>query len=292
MVRKALPRSAPAQPEVLASLVWRIESVLKRVAFCVGAIALVVACSTPKVDTSTDDSMKKSIERVRGSLPEEKRADFDQAVRSLAFASLNLQDIMAHGANTSTYTLVSKMKETLNGKTGDQILSEATKLREERERKERKQAVGEIAELQKKAGEAALAKQKLAGFTVTRSRFHQDKIGFMTLRVIELSVRNGTQVPVSRAYFHGVVASPGRSVPWISHDFQYSIPGGLEPGESANWKIYVSNGWQADAPIDAVLTIKVVKLDGADGKTLYDAEGLSDTDQQRLLALQTKYSIH
>jgi hypothetical protein len=237
--------------------------------------------------------MKKSIERVRGSLPENKRADFDNAIRDLAFADLRFQDVVAQGTNMSAEVLASKMKQKLQGKTGEQILSEVAALREERERKEREQAVSEIAELQRKAAGAAVAKRQLGTFTVSRSRLYQETIGFMTQPVIEVSVKNGTPSPVSRAYFHGIVASPGRSVPWISADFNHSIPGGLEPGESATWKLSPNmfSGWATKTPPESILTVEVVKLDGPDGKTLYDAEGLNETEQQRLAALQQKYPL-
>lgn len=274
-----------------AAMTSQVNSVLKKVAISVCALSL-FACAAPRVDTSTDESVKKSIERVRGSLPEEKRADFDNAIRDLALADFKLQDIMAQqGGNLSVDDLAVKMKRRLQGKTGDQILSEAAKLREDRERKVREQAVGEIAELRKKAAAALLARQKLSAFTVSRSRLYRKTIGFLTEPVIELSVKNGTQVPISRVYFHGVVASPGRSVPWISADFNHSIPGGLEPGESGTWQLAPNmfSGWGTKTPSDAILTVNVTKLDGPDGKTLYDAEGLSEAEQQRLADLQRKF---
>jgi len=257
------------------------------------AAVTLLACAAPKVDTSTDDSTKTSIERVRRSLPEGKRADFDNALRDLALADLNLQDLMAQSANQNVGTLASKMKQRLNGKTGEEILSDAARLREERERKEREQAVGEIAELKKKAAAAELAKQKLAAFKVTRSRLYRESVGFMTEPVIELSVTNGTTSPISRAYFHGIVASPGRAVPWISDDFNYEIRGGIEPGEMATWKLNPNmfGAWGSKTAPDAVLTVEVVKLDGPDGKTLYDAEGLDESEQQRLAELQKKFPV-
>src|SRR5215203_3435790 len=267
-----------------------VRALLKKLIIC-AVMAATLACAAPKIDTSSNESMKKSIERVRESLPEEKRADFDNALRDLALADLNFQEIMAQGTSPSTDTLTSKMKQRLNGKTGQQILSDAAKLREDRERRAREQAVGEIAELRKKAAAADLAKQKLAAFKVTRSRLYRDTSGFMAEPVIELSVTNGTPAAISRAYFHGVVASPGRSVPWINDDFNYSIRGGLEPVESATWKLNPNmfSEWGAKTPSDAILTVEVVKLDGPDGKTLYDAEGLSEIEQQRLTELQTKF---
>lgn len=266
---------------------------LKKTIILSCVLAALSGCATPTIDTSTDQSMKESVERVRSSLPEDKRQDFDNALRELALADLNLQDLMAQGTNSNADALTSKMKQRLNGQTGVQILAAAATLREERDRKQREQAIGEIAELQKKAAEAAVAKQKLAAFTVSRSRYYKENSMFTTESVIELSVTNGTDTPISRAYFHGVVASPGRSVPWISEDFNYSIRGGLEPGESATWKLNPNmfSAWATDVPSDAVLTVEVVKLDGPDGKTLYDAEGLDETEQQRLQELQKKYPV-
>lgn len=278
----------PTQEESTMEVLY----LLQKITLVIFSISL-LACAAPKIDTSSDESMKESVERVRSSLPESKRPEFDNAIRDLALSDLKLEDFAAQGANPDVNVLASKMKERLNGKTGEQILAEAAKLREERERKEREQALGEIAELQKKMAAAQVAKQHLAAFKVTRSRFYRVTSGFMPEPIIELSVTNGTPSAISRAYFHGVVASPGRSVPWISEDFNYPIRGGLEPGESATWKLAPNSfsSWGTEVPPDAVLTVEVVKLDGPNDKILYDAEGLSETEQQRLTELQKKYPV-
>ena len=39
--------------------------------------------------------------------------------------------------------------------------------------------------------------------------------------------------------------SPGRSVPWLKEDFNYTIPGGLEPGEGS----YVDSLTQRVQPV-------------------------------------------
>ncbi|HHJ4624058.1 DUF6694 family lipoprotein [Raoultella ornithinolytica] len=53
-------------------------------------VALVVAfvlsgCDQPKIDTSSDESIKSSIKKVRASLPENKRASYDDALKEVAF---------------------------------------------------------------------------------------------------------------------------------------------------------------------------------------------------------------
>jgi hypothetical protein len=49
------------------------------------------------------------------------------------------------------------------------------------------------------------------------------------------------------------------------------------------------SGWGTHVPADAILTVTVVRLNGPDEKPLYDAEGLSAAEQERLSALQKRF---
>ena len=109
---------------------------------------------------------------------------------------------------------------------------------------------------------------------------------------IQLTVRNGTSFPVSRAYFEGTIASPDRSVPWHQDTFNYSISGGIEPGEDATWNLApnIFSDWgKVDAPADSIFTVTVERLDGPDGETLYSVRGLGEREIERLAELKSKY---
>jgi len=152
--------------------------------------------------------------------------------------------------------------------------------------REREQAVNEIEKLRAKL--AAEKRDILTKFVVTRSRFGQSDIGFSRENVIELSVRNDTRRVVSRAYFHAVLLTPGREMPWVDDDFNYQITGGLEPGESATWNLSPNMfGAWGNAPgdrDDLVLIVRPVGLDGADGSSL-TGERFTERDAARLRAL-------
>lgn len=237
--------------------------------------------------------MKESVDEVRDSLPEERRHEFDQAIRELAFANLSLEDLMMQGQMENVEYWGSKMKARLADKTGPEIIAEAETLRREREQMQREQALQEIAELEAKRRAATEAKEHLRRFEVKRSRFYKVPQRFGRAEpIIELSVLNGTDHAISRAYFVGTLASPGRSVPWLKESFNYAISGGLEPRESATWKLApntFSDWGTVEAPADAVFTVEVVKLDGPGGEVLFDAEGLSEFDAERLVELQREY---
>lgn len=126
----------------------------------------------------------------------------------------------------------------------------------------------------------------------SRFRLEEQKYTYRKRPLIELVVKNGTPKPVARAHIKGTIAIPGRSVPWLVEEFNYSIPGGLEPGESTSWTLAPNmfGEWsEVDVPSDAVFTVEVIKLDGADSRTLYDASGLSESKKERLEKLKAKY---
>lgn len=256
------------------------------------AIVIATGCSKPTVDTSSDETMKSSIAKVRESLPVEKRAEFDEALSIIAFSEIDLKNLFASGAAGVNVT-EAKVKQSLHGKTGDEIIAQAAQIKKEREEKERVQALAEIKELEEKQLKAQSAKAELAKFQVIRSRFYKRKQEFIGEQpIIELTVKNGTQHPVSRAYFKGTLASPGRAVPWLREDFNYEISGGLEPGEAATWNLapnMFSEWGRVQPPSDAILTVEVEQLDGPDGKALFSSREFSDDDAKRLAELKQRY---
>lgn len=236
--------------------------------------------------------MKKSVAKVSESLPADKRVKFEEDLNLLLLSSIDFNAVL-RGEKSASST-ADGLRADLNGKTAAEVSEKASAIRVERERKEREQALIEIEELKKKEATASASKQQLAAFTVSKSRFYlqEEKYSYRPKPVIEITVKNGTQSAVSRAYFKGTVASPGRSIPWIVEDFNYEIRGGLEPGEQQSWSLLPNQfgEWgKVDPPKDAVFTVEVVRLDGADKKALFDAEGFTESDQARLELLTKRY---
>lgn len=257
-------------------------------------VTLVAGCGDKKVDSSTDETLKSSIEAVKSSLNEEKKKEFEDAIQALAFSEIG--NIFEAAANPDG--MQRKIKDKLNGKTADEIIAEGNRIIAERKKKEKEQALNEIeeintkiAELEQKRSAAENAKEDLKKFNVVRSRFYFQKSSFMEEAVIELTVKNQTQHAVSRAYFQGVLASPGRSVPWVQDSFNYKISGGLEPGEQVTWKLSPNMfGEWSKAPKDRkdmVLTVSVTRIDGADEKPIYDSE-FSKWDKEKLEELNER----
>ena len=234
------------------------------------------------------------MEQVRSSLPASKKGEFDEAFQLLAMSQIDFADLMAEG-QTESGLLEQRMRDSIHGKTASEVISEADTLREERRARQEKQAVAEIQELVEKRRNAEAARDDLGNFEVLRSRFYlRDRQLSGNEPIIELTVRNGTEHAISRAYFEGTIASPDRSVPWHQDSFNYSIPGGLEPGEEAEWSLAPNmfSGWgSVDAPADAIFTVTVERLDGPDGEPVASTQGFTERDAKRLEELRQQYDI-
>ena len=260
---------------------------------------LVAISAEYRVDTSSDSRMKETVAKVREALPNDQRAVFDDALKTLIANSIDMRHLFASAlAGERTQRLAAgslehKLKSEIDGKTGAEIIAYAETIRRTREGQEKKQALQEIAELQVKKQKAQQAAEELAKFAVLRSRFYKQPRDYgRDQPIIEITVRNDTAYPISRAYFKGILASPNRAVPWLRENFNYQIPGGLEPGEEATWALapnMFSDWGKVNAPADAVLTVTVTRLDGADEKALFSTDSFSERDAERLEKLLNRY---
>lgn len=254
----------------------------------IATVALALSACSPKLDGSSDEAFKASAEKVAKSLPEEKRGQFAGAMMAIGMSNIDFADVMSGKATPDSMS--AKMRESLNGLTADDVIERAKGIGAERDAKERQQALAEIKELQDKKVASDQAKRQLASFQVLRSRYVVTDGIIGPEPSFEMTVRNGTNRPVSRAHFLAVLASPGRAVPWKSEPFNYEIPGGIEPGEQKEWKLEPGYEYRnLEVPADAILTITATRLDGPDDKPFLDAEQFDEDDAKRLSELKAKF---
>lgn len=270
---------------------------------------VLMGCAEPRIDTSTPESTSSSIAKVRESLPQDKRADFDSALQVVMMNQVDLGAVLFQAFASATPDVgayQTKFKNAINGKTGSEIIADAQRIKSDRDAKQTATAVrakddqkatdlAKIKLLEQKRSDYQTALQQLKKFEVSRALFYENPDVWGKISnpvIIEVTVRNGTPKAISKVYFTGVLASPGRSVPWFTGDLNYSIPGGLEPGEATTWKLTpnILSDWnKVKAPADAILTVTVKEVDGADGKSLYSTAIFSESDESNLQTLKALY---
>ena len=269
-------------------------------------ISLFVGCGQqpPKIDTSTDEALKKSTQEVRQSLSKQEQQKFDEALQSILMNSIDLRSMFSGNTEVAEAQAQAKLKNSIDGLTGVEVIAKAEtilkerkiqeeKLAAERTKREREKALAKIKELEEKKVQAEKAKIELSKFSIIKSRFYKRKVKYVGEDpVIELTVKNGTNHSVSRVCFNAILISPGRSIPWVEDKFCYKISGGLEPGEKASWSLAPNpfSKWGTAKPSsDAILTLEAIRLEGPKGKLLFSSQNFSSRDAERLNALKKKY---
>ena len=250
------------------------------------------ACQQPTIDGSSDDAFEESIQEVRASLPTERQAALDAALMVIGMDGLDLGTLFSQAASGVPTDPVGGLRERLDGRTATEVLEMYDSVQAVAKERAREQALQEIAELREQREASDAAKVGLADIEVTRSRFYLREQQFGGPEpIIELTVHNGTEHAVSRAYFQGRLATPGRSVAWLDESFNYSVSGGLEPGETASWSLAPNmfSEWGRVGSIPgAVFTVTVVRVDGADGEALFHVD-FDEDDQERLDELEREW---
>lgn len=77
----------------------------------------------PRIDASSKESLKGSIERVREQLPEGERSEFDKALLKLSLSQIDLGLIFSDNSER----VGDKLKKAVHGKTAKQIIAESKK---------------------------------------------------------------------------------------------------------------------------------------------------------------------
>jgi hypothetical protein len=96
--------------------------------------AVLVACSDPKMDASSDQTMKESMEKMATALPADKKQEFEEAVANVILSIVGTEP---PSGETSISAMEEKLeavrKEThvkLHGKTAREIIAMAEEFRE------------------------------------------------------------------------------------------------------------------------------------------------------------------
>jgi hypothetical protein len=134
------------------------------------------------------------------------------------------------------------------------------------------------AALQKQAAQMSILQQ----IKITHASFRYSTSTSLKEPVISFTIANGGPVPLKRIFVAGKLQTPGRAIPWVDREFNYELPGGLEPKEtqalSLSPNMFSEWGRVSEEAIDgAVLTLDLIAFEDAGGKRIGKGDANSAT---------------
>ena len=251
---------------------------MKKVGLVLLAAMLVAGCGQ-RVNTSSPDAYSKSIAAMVKDMPSDKQAELKDSLIAITFNTAEPEtSIWSQAEPTAPVFLGAKDK--INGLTADQII----KLGYQTRIKLLDQKIADdAASAQRYQAARAKVADVFQGVKIDNAQYRVDKGALDIERPqIMLHITNGSKRPIKTVYVKGILTSTGRAVPWISSDFNYEFPGGLEPGEShsltlepnmfGDWKPQDSFSRRTDLHLDLTL----INAAGGDGTMLLDENMVDD----------------
>lgn len=248
----------------------------------VAAIAL-SACNegAPTLDASSDEALKASIQRMAEHLPEDKKQSLSKAVMALTFGeAVNSGGLIGAAEAAKAPNFMSTAAAPLKGKTADEIIKIADGRIAERRQRQLEAVNTEISALQSEiSGDDTTisnAKSLIEKIAISGSRFYINDAGYISEPAISFQIQNNGAIAIKRIFARGILETPGRSVPWVDDEFNYEIPGGIEPGEKKTLRLAPNqfSGWgnsEITKRKDLVLTVSVVDFEKPDGSRVIGA---------------------
>jgi len=106
-----------------------------------------------RIDISSDEKMKKSIEDIKLTLSNEKKKDFEKALKIIMFSDINNFASLAKVANNQD-EILRKVKNILSGKTADEVISKGKEIIAQKSQKKITSKIEDIKQV--KIGESVI----------------------------------------------------------------------------------------------------------------------------------------
>jgi len=201
------------------------------------------------------------------------------------------------GANVGVGLELSKAKRNLDGKTADEIISEAEIVKkkleaeqQERNQERKNQLKPQIKKLEKEKELANNIKNEIEKIKILYANFEAKNIRNFKSTDIYCSVQNNSKYTISSIAFIFEIVSDDRKVPWYTEKLYTTISGGLNPQENKDLELLSIRYWDREKyPSNVYLNVKIESLYDENKKRIYPSQNFNQYDQQKLERLKSEY---
>jgi len=242
---------------------------MQRSAYVLMFSLILTGCSA-RVDTSTPEKYRSSIEAITKDMPPEKKKEFQESLVAIAFDTADPTTTLFTSADPASPLFIGA-GDKIKGKTADEIIKLGYTTRVAK----LDLAISEdVAAIHRISSEREKYRNIFEAIHIDAPKYRISKSMFSQQAVISFRITNNSKVTVKKIYAHGILSSPGRTIPWVSDDFNYEFTGGLEPGESKNLDLEPNmfGEWRYNSDYsnrpDLKLEVSLVNLEDATGEKL------------------------
>lgn len=235
---------------------------MKKIVFLLILSLILQGCGDKKVDSSSDESFRTSVESVKRELSDDQRKKFEEAVQAMAFSEIG--NIFQAAADPEG--VQRRINDKLNGKTASQIIAEGEAVIEQRR--------ASVRDKTKNEEEIAAKNESLLNCINSHVVFRNPRFEGTDGQWFKVDVTNNLSWAIRGYHVTYLIKGDNRSSPIKEDDIFMEISGGIEPGETKSIDVW------ADADISSYKTTSI--------KT--SIINLFDSEKRRLVDNRTIYN--
>ena len=262
-------------------------------------VLLLSACSSGldrKLDGSSEQAFAASLGGMKKSSKPEEVAKLDQALLALAITdvSIGYEGGILGALNTLSvdYTpeqLAEALMPQVDGKTGRELIVAGQKRKKAEAAKQLAKVDAELMQLRAARDQRFAVKGLLDRIQVLEPSLRFNSVASQRSSMIEFTVKNGIDLPLSQLFLRGVAAEPTSNKILFADDINYKLSERLPPGESKTIRLPNMdpgkwNSLEVWGRSNLQFTVELVNAESRPGEKL--APAFSNKDAQRLTVLE------
>lgn len=254
------------------------------------AVMMLAGCNEPEIDTTTEETMKSSIQEVRNSLDDADKPRFDKAIEVVALSNISIPELLQAKEKEDDQFIQNKFKETLNGKSGEEVIKLATEIENKKQAEQRVAAQSELKALEEKQAHRELATEKLRTFEFKSSRIEYGKeVNGDAPATLIITMINPEKTSISGVHYAIERYIDGKAYPETVKTFYYEFPEAIAAGQKGEVVLSLGNksAWAKDEHMEpSSFFAWLFRADGVDKKPVYDVSSFNENDKARLMELK------
>ena len=262
-------------------------------------VLLLSACSSGldrKLDGSSEQAFSASLGGMKKSSKPEEVIKLDQALLALAITDVSigyeggiLGALNTLSVDNTPEQLAEVLMPQVDGKTGRELIAAGQKRKKAEAAKQLAKVDAELMQLRAARDQRFAVKGLLDRIQVLEPSLRFNSVASQRSSVIEFTVKNGIDLPLSQLFLRGVAAEPTSNKILFADDINYKLSERLPPGESKTIRLPNMdpgkwNSLEVWGRSNLQFTVELVNAESRPGEKL--APAFSNKDAQRLTMLE------
>lgn len=189
------------------------------------SLCFLIACSEERIDSSSEEKFKESIEKIAENTNELSEEDLSFLLQTAFLSEEDKLEI--HGMTKEEAIRHLELKNKIKN-IESEILSEENAIEDLQKRKQL---------LEQYKEENARAEKYLSNIDIAQPQFYRTDSGFLDHSIIDFWIRNRNNFTLKSIELHYKYQGVSREIPWNEGDFSYQFDGGLNSNESLHLQL-------------------------------------------------------